>query len=161
MSHRAPGTNAYMATVTAWRSGVYHLLPCVIRTPKSEESYRRRNVWLFPYYLLKLPCIGLHRLQKFFKNPLTTEAYRRTSSVNFLLLVNVSRFHRQLDLFLLALLCNSDVGRHKDTAFRSTYLLNALRTRSSVLRWNHDALCTSEVRKKRSTIFYLPLLLCR
>ena len=120
-----------MATVTAWRSGVYHLLPCVIRTPKSEESYRRRNVWLLPCCLLKLPCIGLHRLLKFFKNLLITEAYRRTSSVNFLLPVIVSRFHRQLDVFLLALLCNSDVGIHKDTAFRSAGLLNALRTRSS------------------------------
>jgi hypothetical protein len=85
-------------------------------------------------YLLKLPCVWLHRLLKFFKNPLITEAYQRTSSVNFLLLGIVSRFHRQLDLLLLALLFNSDVGRHKGAAFRSTYMLNALRTRSSVLR---------------------------
>jgi len=148
-----------MTIVTAWRSGVYHLLPCVIRTPKSEESYRRRNVWLLPYNLLKLPCIGLQRLLKFFKNPLITEAYRRTSSVNFLLLVIVSRFHRQLDVFLLALLCNSDVGRHKDTAFRSTYLLNALRTRSSMLRWNHDAVCISQ-RWGKSALRYFTSLFC-
>jgi hypothetical protein len=83
---------------------------CHTHTPQSEEIYRRRSVCMLTYCLLKLPCIWLNRLLKFFKNPLITEAYRRTPSVNFLLLVIVSRFHRQLDLLLLALLCNSDVG---------------------------------------------------
>lgn len=114
-------------------------------------------VCLLPYGFLKLPCIWLHRLLKFFKNPLITEAYRRTFSVNFLLLVILSRFHRQLDLFLLALLCNSDVGRHKGTAFRSTYLLNALWTRSSMLRWNHNALCISHRRGKGALPYFTSL----
>jgi hypothetical protein len=110
-----------MAKVTPWSSGVYHLLPGIIHTPKSEESYRLRSVCMLRvlYCLLKLPCVWLHRLLNLFKNPLITEAYRRASSVNFLLLVTVSRFHRQLDLLLLALLRNSDIGRHKGTAFRS------------------------------------------
>jgi len=149
-----------MATVTAWRSGVYHLLPCVIHTEVRRKLSASECLYVkLLGYLLKLPCVWLHRLLKFFKNPLITEAYRRTSSVNFLLLVIVSRFHRQLDLLLLALLCNSDVGRHKGTAFRSTYLLNALRTRSSVLRWNHSALCISQ-RWGKSALRYFTSLCC-